>query len=69
MDANDQQHCELDPPPNNHEEQIVMAAMHPVTLRKYLMPAPSVTRASERAVSRIPESVTNHPSDRFQVAV
>lgn len=53
MDANDQQHCELDPPPNNHEEQIVMAAMHPVTLRKYLMPTPSVTRASERAVSRI----------------
>ncbi len=30
-----------------------MAAVHPVTLRKYLMPTPSVERASERAVSRI----------------
>lgn len=53
MDASDRRHDELDPPPTNHEEQIVMAAVHPVTLRKYLLPTPPVERASERAVSRI----------------
>lgn len=53
MDASDRQDEQNDPPPASQEQQIIMAAAHPVALRKYLMPTPSVERASERAVSRI----------------